>query len=112
MWYSFKGINPHELRGSKTGVYIGYSSMGMPDGFPNEVQPDSQSSMTDTIVWYPGSAKCIYANRISFIFDFKGKSMVIDTACSSSIVALDSAINDMRLGMHSLSRHSNTCLII
>ena len=72
--------------------------MGMPDGFPDEVQPDSQSSLTDTIVWYPGSAKCIYANRISFIFDFKGKSMVIDTACSSSIVALDIAISDLRLG--------------
>ncbi|XP_054161208.1 fatty acid synthase-like [Oppia nitens] len=92
------GVNPQDLRGSQTGVYIGYSSMGMPDGFPNEVQPDSQSSMTDTIVWYPGSAKCIYANRISFIFDFKGKSMVIDTACSSSIVALDVAISDLRLG--------------
>ena len=70
----------------------------MPDGFPDEVQPDERTSLTDTIVWYPGSAKCIYANRISFIFDFKGKSMVIDTACSSSIVALDTAINDLRLG--------------
>ena len=40
----------------------------------------------------------MYANRVSFVFDFKGPSMVIDTACSSSMVALDVAITDLRTG--------------
>ena len=92
------GVNPQTLRGTDTGVYIGYSSIGMPDGLPEEVQPDSQSSITETLLWYPGTGKCLYANRLSFAFDFKGPSMVIDTACSSSIVALSVAINDLRLG--------------
>lgn len=93
-----QGINPDSLRGSDTGVYIGYSTIGMPEGLPEEIQPDLQSSVTDTILWYPGAAKCMYANRLSFLFDFKGPSIVIDTACSSSMVALDLALTDLRLG--------------
>jgi acyl transferase domain-containing protein len=38
----------------------------------------------------------MYANRVSFVFDFKGPSMAIDTACSSSMVALDVAVTDLR----------------
>jgi acyl transferase domain-containing protein len=93
-----KGINPQSIRGSETGVYIGYSSIGMPDGVPEEIQYDSRSSLADALLSYPGTAKSIYANRISFVFDFKGPSMLIDTACSSSMVALDVAITDLRLG--------------
>jgi hypothetical protein len=70
----------------------------MPDGIPDEIQYDSRTSMTEALLSYPGTAKSIYANIISFIFDFKGPSMVIDTACSSSMVALDVAITDLRTG--------------
>ncbi|CAG2109641.1 unnamed protein product, partial [Medioppia subpectinata] len=92
------GINPQSLRGSDTGVYIGYSSFGMPDGIPEETQPDSQSNMTEILLWVPGNSKCLYANRVSFVLDFKGPSLVIDTACSSSMVAFNVAMNDLRLG--------------
>ncbi|CAG2102821.1 unnamed protein product, partial [Medioppia subpectinata] len=92
------GVNPQLLRGSDTGVYIGFSTFGMPDCMPEDVQPDSQNNLFDTLLWLPGSAKCLYANRISFVFDFKGPSLIIDTACSSSLVALNAAMNDLRLG--------------
>ncbi len=95
---NFEGINPQSIRGTKTGVYIGYTSIGMPDGIPEEIQPDLASSLRESFLSYPGNAKTMYANRISFLFDFKGPSMVIDTACSSSIVALDVAITDLRTG--------------
>ncbi len=95
---NFEGINPQSIRGTKTGVYIGYTSIGMPDGVPEEIQPDLASSLRDAFLSYPGNAKTMYANRVSFVFDFKGPSMVIDTACSSSMVALDIAITDLRLG--------------
>ena len=78
---------------------MGFSSFGMPDGLPEEIQADLVSSLMDTLVHYPGTGKNFYANRISFVFDFKGPSMTIDTACSSSMVALDTAVTDMRLGM-------------
>ena len=76
----------------------------MPDGIPDEVQPDSQNSMTETLLWVPGNSKCLYANRISFVFDFKGPSLVIDTACSSSLVAFNTAMNDLRLGIRVLNK--------
>lgn len=41
----------------------------------------------------------LYANRISFLFDFQGPSLVIDTACSASLVALATAMNDIRMGV-------------
>ena len=72
----------------------------MPEGIPEETQPDSQNSMTETLLWIPGNSKCLYSNRISFVFDFKGPSLLIDTACSSSLVALNAAVNDLRLGLN------------
>jgi acyl transferase domain-containing protein len=77
--------------------------MGMPDGIPEEIQEDSISSLRDALLQFPGTAKAMYSNRISFVFDFKGPSMYIDTACSSSMVALDSAVNDLRLGKLSIN---------
>jgi acyl transferase domain-containing protein len=33
------------------------------------------------------------------VFDFKGPSMITDTACSASIFAFNVAMNDLRLGI-------------
>ncbi len=96
----FQGINPQSIRGTETGVYFGFTSIGMPEGIPDEIQPDLAASLRETFLFYPGNAKTLYANRVSFVFDFKGPSMVIDTACSSSMVALDVAITDLRLGKY------------
>jgi acyl transferase domain-containing protein len=94
----FEGISPQSIRGSKTGVYIGNSTLGMPDGIPEEIQKDLRVSRAEAVLTFPGNAKSIYANRVSFVLNFKGPSMVIDTACSSSMAALDIAITDLRLG--------------
>lgn len=40
----------------------------------------------------------MFANRISFTFDFKGPSYAVDTACSSSLYALAQAFEDMKSG--------------
>jgi len=70
----------------------------MADGEPPELQHDSRTSLKDSMFWIAGTSKAMYSNRISFIFDFKGPSSVIDTACSSSMVAFDVAVTDLRLG--------------
>ncbi|XP_030383313.1 fatty acid synthase [Scaptodrosophila lebanonensis] len=86
------GINPVELRGSRTGVYIGLSFVETEHEIPN-MEPSSINGYCLT-----GCARAMFANRISYTFDFKGPSFIVDTACSSSLVALAHAYDDMRSG--------------
>ncbi|EDW12340.1 fatty acid synthase [Drosophila mojavensis] len=86
------GINPSELRGTRTGVYIGLSFVETEHEIPN-MEPSSINGYCLT-----GCARAMFANRISYTFDFKGPSFIVDTACSSSLVALSHAYTDMRAG--------------
>lgn len=45
-----------------------------------------------------GNAHCILANRISYLFNLQGPSEIIDTACSSALVALHRACQAIRSG--------------
>jgi len=85
------GFNPNELRGTRTGVFIGSSSADALHAFSTNPEELSGYSMT-------GCAGSMLANRVSFVFDFKGPSYTIDTACSSSLVALDAAMNAIKTG--------------
>ncbi|KAF9461490.1 hypothetical protein BDZ94DRAFT_1263481 [Collybia nuda] len=80
-----------DYRGSNTGVYIGQllisaSELGNSDRY--EVSS------------YHGLGKCVSlrSNRVSFTFDLRGPSMMLDTACSSSAMAMHMAINAMKVG--------------
>ncbi|KAF2728787.1 reducing type I polyketide synthase [Polyplosphaeria fusca] len=78
------GISVGSLRGSKTSVHIGCFT-----GDYNLVQckdPESMPTYHAT-----GNSGAILSNRISWFFDLKGPSVTMDTACSSSMVALDQA---------------------
>ncbi|XP_030383066.1 fatty acid synthase [Scaptodrosophila lebanonensis] len=85
------GLNPSELRGSRTGVYIGVSNSETEQHWT--IDPDRVNGYGLT-----GCARAMFANRISFTFDFKGPSYSVDTACSSSLYALEQAFSDMRAG--------------
>lgn len=45
-----------------------------------------------------GMLAALAANRISYLFDFKGPSYICDTACSSSFYSLVNAFRDLRSG--------------
>ncbi len=45
-----------------------------------------------------GSWTSVLASRISYLFNLKGPAVVVDTACSSGLVALDFAIKALRSG--------------
>ncbi|CAG2167742.1 unnamed protein product [Oppiella nova] len=92
------GINPQSLRGTRTGVYIGVSIYACTEGYPEELQPDLRSNKQQTLLQTMGNQKGLQANRVSYVFDFKGPSMVVDTACSASLAAFNLAINDLKLG--------------
>lgn len=85
------GVNPQDLRGSRTGVYIGVSNAESEQYWCKD--PDVVNGYGLT-----GCSRAMFANRISFTFDFKGPSYAVDTACSSSLFAMDQAFADIKSG--------------
>ena len=85
------GLLPATLAGSDTGVFVGASNRDYAHLMQTySVEPPAH--------YATGSALSILANRISYFFDFTGPSLVIDTACSASLVALHTAIRALRQG--------------
>jgi len=84
------GQVPDRLRGSQTGVFIG---IGTHDYSIRLWQHPVNDPYATT-----GTGNCIAANRISYLFDFKGPSLAIDTACSSSLVAVHLACQSLWSG--------------
>ncbi|WP_027390131.1 non-ribosomal peptide synthetase [Chrysiogenes arsenatis] len=77
------GIAPASLRGSRTGVYVGMSSMDYAHSSIFSADPSTISPFSLT-----GILPSVAAGRLSYFFDITGPSLAIDTACSSSLVAL------------------------
>ena len=87
----FPGYDPSSLRGSRTGVFIGCSASEAHDAWTVDLEQISGYEMT-------GCTRSMFANRVSYTFDFKGPSFAVDTACSSSLLALDQAMLAIRTG--------------
>nr|VFJ62545.1 MAG: Acyl transferase domain-containing protein [Candidatus Kentron sp. FW] len=83
------GIPVLSLAGSRTGVFIGIVSRDYYD----YLLPTSSSVYFDT-----GNHFSITANRLSYVWDLRGPSKAIDTACSASLTALHDACQSLRLG--------------
>ncbi|MDQ0810408.1 acyl transferase domain-containing protein [Streptomyces sp. B3I7] len=79
------------LAGSDTCVYVGVSDPGY--GVTLSMMQDHTSPHT-----MPGATLSLTANRLSYVFDLRGPSMAVDTACSSALVALDRACRTLREG--------------
>ncbi|XP_076460136.1 fatty acid synthase-like [Babylonia areolata] len=85
------GVDPWSLRGTKTGVFIGAMGSAAMEAWTAE-----KDKVTDYVI--TGCALSMFANRLSFYFDFKGPSYIVDTACSSSLLALHQALHCIRHG--------------
>ncbi len=85
------GWAPERLAGTRTGVFIGISNLDY---------SLMQTTNTATISVYSGTgaAHCITANRLSYLLDFRGPSLIVDTACSSALVAVHLACQSLRTG--------------
>ena len=78
-------IPANTLRGKPVGVYVGSSNndYGMLiTADPAEAHPYALT----------GTASSIIANRVSYVYDFRGPSISVDIACSSSLVSVHQAI--------------------
>ena len=82
------GVVPKTLSGSNTGVFIGISSHDY----------STLVDSNDNPYLLTGNTNCIAANRLSYLFDFRGPSFVVDTACSSSMVAVHLACQSLWQG--------------
>src|SRR6516162_3055522 len=91
VWHALEdaGIPSSKLSGSGSGVYIGASATDYSDLRLGDPAGADSYFMT-------GSTLSILANRISYVFDLRGPSLSIDTACSASLVALHHACEAIR----------------
>jgi myxalamid-type polyketide synthase MxaB len=95
-WEAFEhaGIPIDQLAGTATGVFMG---IGSTDYSKMAAQRDDFFDLLDSHVG-TGNALSIAANRISYLFDFRGPSLAVDTACSSGLVCVHTAVNSLRTG--------------
>jgi acyl transferase domain-containing protein len=85
------GMSLEHISGSNTGVYVGNFTIDF-QGIQTR-DPDFVHSYTAT-----GCGTTILANRISHVFNLHGPSFTLDTACSSSIYGLHTAVTAIRAG--------------
>lgn len=93
-WESLEnaGLSPQRINGSSSGVFVGISNVDyakIPAQYEGFLQHIDAHCGT-------GNAISIAANRLSYILNFRGPSMAVDTACSSALVAVHLAVQSLR----------------
>ncbi|WP_348734211.1 aminotransferase class III-fold pyridoxal phosphate-dependent enzyme [Rheinheimera texasensis] len=87
------GLDPQQLRGSKTGVFVGLSSNDYFKAHMGSLDADKISAYALT-----GVHASTASGRLSYFYDWHGPCFAVDTACSSSLVALHQAVQSLRAG--------------
>ena len=90
------GHKPEEMAGSECAVYIGIAGNDYAHRRTDDLASLDAYSMT-------GAAASIGANRISYVFDLRGPSLALDTACSSALVAIHHACRSLINGDASMA---------
>lgn len=83
------GLTEEALKESKTGVYVGFSIND--DNYIDILSKDDPNVAL-------GNQPSLLAYRLSFLYDLRGPTMIIDTACSASLVAVHQACQSIAAG--------------
>ncbi|KAB0791247.1 hypothetical protein PPYR_03047 [Photinus pyralis] len=85
------GYHPEELKGTRTGVFVGMSESEADELLigPNLTSPNFVGT---------GCTRSMHCSWISHILQLEGPSVSIDSACSSSLTAIEHAFAAIRLG--------------
>jgi acyl transferase domain-containing protein len=87
-------INPADLRGTRTGIFVGVTDSQQ----YIQVQRECDPACTTDPYMLTGSSPSMAAGRLSYFLDTRGPTVTVDTACSSALVAI-------HLAFESLARH-------
>ncbi|WP_162309046.1 non-ribosomal peptide synthetase [Brevibacillus antibioticus] len=91
------GYGGDKLKGTNTAVYVGFDGDMPYKQLIADVEPDALAfALTGTLA-------PIIASRISYLLDLKGPSMLVNTACSSALVATYMACQEIRNGNFDMS---------
>ncbi|KAK8038627.1 Polyketide synthase-nonribosomal peptide synthetase [Apiospora rasikravindrae] len=93
------------LRGSDTAVFAGM----MIGDYKIAMERDMDSIGTYHV---SGVSRAMVANRLSYFFNWHGPSMTIDTACSSSMIAVHQAVVQLRSGQSRVAIAAGSNLIL
>lgn len=81
------GISPVSLKGSKTGVFV-----AIEDNEYLQLLIELGIKLRDPF----GQATSMVANRLSYFFDFRGPSEIVNTMCSGAAVAIHRAVKALQ----------------
>ena len=90
------GIDPQGLRGSATGVFVGFSSEDYSD-----IAGAAGTELEGYVV--TGTSPSVLSGRVAYTLGLEGPALSVDTACSSSLVAMHLAVRSLRAGESSLA---------
>lgn len=97
-------IPPETLRESRTGVFVGMC--------PNDYGAAATDPAAIDIYSATGIAPSVAAGRIAYHLGLQGPALVVDTACSSALVALHLAVQSLRAGECDLALVAGVNLIV
>uniref|UniRef100_A0A5Q5CAB1 Beta-ketoacyl synthase n=1 Tax=Mycobacterium sp. (strain JLS) TaxID=164757 RepID=A0A5Q5CAB1_MYCSJ len=86
------GLSPADLRGSRTGVFVGVAA----NEYAHLLSSESIEKIEPHFI--TGNALNAISGRVAFALGLEGPAVAVDTACSSALVAVHQAVQALHSG--------------